>query len=83
MFQNLLNTDTGTKIKNERERLGMSVQNLAHLSVTTKKNIVKIESKNYEELDFLLLIRISKIIGLNVFSFLKSGVTIEELLKVI
>ena len=83
MFQNLLNTDTGTKIKNERERLGMSVQNLAHLSVTTKKNIAKIESKNYEELDFLLLIRISKIIGLNVFSFLKSGVTIEELLKVI
>lgn len=83
MFQNLLKYNTGTRIKSKREELGISVQKLAHLSVTSKRNIEQIEKGKYEKLNFELLVRISKIVGLNVFSFIKSGVTVEELLKTI
>jgi len=83
MFENLLDDNTGTRIKSKREQLEISVQKLAHLSVTSKHNIEQIEKGKYEKLNFELLVRISKIIGLNVFSFIKSGVTVEELLKTI
>lgn len=83
MFGNLLNTNTGNRIRNKREKLGISVQELAHLSVTSKRSIEQIEKGKYEKLNFEVLVRISKIIGINVFSFIKSSVTVAELLKAI
>ena len=83
MFTNLIIDDLGKKIKKERCEWGMSRARLAQLSYTDKEIIEEIENGIYYDLDFKLLVNICDALQISAFSFIKDGVTINELLKVI
>lgn len=83
MFENLIVDNLGSKLKHERLEWGMSQRRLAKLSFTDKETITEIENGIYYDLDFKLLVNICDALQISVFSFIKEGVTIQELLDVI
>lgn len=83
MFENLIIDDLGKKLKQERLEWGMSQRRLAKLSFTDKETITEIENGIYYDLDFKLLVNICDALQISVFSFIKEGVTIHELLDII
>ncbi len=83
MFENLIVDNLGEKLKHERYAWGMSQRRLAKLSFTDKETITEIENGIYYDLDFKLLVNICDALQISVFSFIKEGVTIQELLDVI
>lgn len=83
MFEKLIVDDLGKKLKSERLQWGMSQRRLAKLSFTDKETICEIENGIYYDLDFKLLVNICDALQVSAFSFLKEGVTIQELLDVL
>jgi len=83
VFEKLIVDNLGKKLKKERFEWGMSQRRLAKLSFTDKETIAEIENGIYYDLDFKLLVNICDALQVSVFSFIKEGVTIQELLDVI
>ena len=83
MFSNLIVEEVGKEIQLERERQKLSRTKLASYSQVDSEIVKELENGYYKNLDFCSLVEICRTLKMNVFSFLKEGITITELLNTI
>lgn len=80
MFMEMLKDNTLKKIIEELNNTGYSVNQIASYSHLGVNEVRKLVDGEIDEMDFMMLVALCRVIHLNPFSFIKDEVTLTEFL---